>query len=166
MQNPKFETLRKIEFEHTLCPVCESVDATPKHVKKILDYVVRYSQCNVCNALYMNPRVTEKSLKNIYACENFFEGKEDNINYYSFLEGEPYLSRTAKSRLRRIMKHAKGKNLLEVASAAGFFLNQAKLHGFDVQGIEFSGPMAQWSSSRWGIPVTPDSIDRVDLPAN
>ena len=30
------------------------------------------------------------SLRNIYDSEEFFEGREDNINYYSFLSGEEY----------------------------------------------------------------------------
>ena len=62
-----------------------------------------------------------------------------------------------------LSKYAQGKRLLEVASAAGFFLAEAKAAGFDAEGVEFSGPMAQYASKRWQVPVTAGSIEEVEL---
>ena len=160
---PVFEELKTIEFEETNCPVCGRDEFTPRYKKNILNYEMNYVLCNHCDTLYANPRASEKSLRNIYASENFFEGKEDNINYYSFIEGEPYLSRTAASRLSRIEKYAQGKDLLEVACAAGFFLNQAKKRGFNASGVEFSAPMANWAAEQWDVEIIPESIELVEL---
>ena len=159
MVKPQFEQLGKLVFESTNCPVCHSDDSIFMYSKKIREYTMTYVKCNQCQTLYTNPRATVESLRNLYASENFFEGKEDNVNYYSFIEGMPYLSRTAKSRLERVSKFANGKILLEVASAAGFFLKEAKMAGYDVQGVEFSKPMAEWSSKKWEVPFIADSID-------
>ena len=92
------------------------------------------------------------SLRTLYASEEFFEGKEDNLNYYSFLEGETYLRKTARGGIQRFEPYAKGRRLLEVASAAGFFLVEAKAAGFEAEGVEFSGPMARYASERWDGP--------------
>ena len=35
-----------------------------------------------------NPRMTVDSLRTLYDSEEFFEGREENLNYYSFLSGE------------------------------------------------------------------------------
>lgn len=161
---PKWEELGELEFEPSSCPVCGGEHYRERFQKRLLGRSMRYVNCLSCDTLFANPRATEDTLRRIYASQSFFEGKEDNINYYSFLAGEKYLSRTAQSRLSRIRKFAKGNNLLEVASAAGFFLNQAKRQGFRVQGVEFSRPMARYASERWDVPVLAESIEQVDLP--
>lgn len=165
MADPKFEKLRPLEFEATRCPVCDADEADALFDKKMHGYTIHFDQCRRCRTLYTNPRLTKASLPNLYASEEFFEGKDDSINYYSFLAGYPYLSRTARARLDQIDKYARGKKMLEVASAAGFFLNQAKLAGYDVEGVEISKPMAEYASQRWGVPVRPESIEDVDLPS-
>jgi SAM-dependent methyltransferase len=109
--------------------------------------------------------VSHASLPNLYASEEFFEGKDDNINYYSFTGGEEYLSRTARARLAQIEKHATGKRLLEVACAAGFFLKEAKAAGYKAEGIEISKPMAEWASKRWQVPIRVASIEDAELEA-
>jgi len=127
---------------------------------------VHFGLCTGCGTLYANPRVTVGSLRTIYASQEFFEGREENINYYSFLAGEGYLRRTARGRIERIRPYAGGTRLLEVASAAGFFLAEAKAAGFDASGVEFSGPMARYAAERWGVPVTAGSIEETDLPTD
>jgi 2-polyprenyl-3-methyl-5-hydroxy-6-metoxy-1,4-benzoquinol methylase len=165
MEPPKWQPLGDIEFERTDCPVCGGAQFEVRFQKRIRAHVMRYVVCGSCETLYANPRVTARSLRGIYASREFFEGGEDNINYYSFLAGESYLSRTAASRLSRLARFAPGRDLLEVAPAAGFFLNQAKRQGFRVQGVEFSEPMAQYASRRWEVPVQSGSIEEIDLPA-
>ncbi|MFC1698985.1 class I SAM-dependent methyltransferase [Candidatus Omnitrophota bacterium] len=160
---PQFQELRQLQFEPTRCPVCQAERFREKYSKKVQDYSMRYVSCLECGTLYTNPRLTVESLKNLYASELFFEGKEKNYNYYSFLSGEKYLTKTAASRLMRIMKYAKKGKLLEVASAAGFFLREAKKRGFDVTGIEISAPMAEYVTAQHGIKVFPKSIEEIEL---
>ena len=56
---------------------------------------MRYGHCAQCRTLYANPRLTVDSLRTLYSSQEFFEGDEDNLNYYSFLGGEEYLRSTA-----------------------------------------------------------------------
>jgi SAM-dependent methyltransferase len=161
---PSFDSLKPLVFEPTACPVCGHDDAESRYTKRIREYTMHYVSCRHCNTLYANPRVSRASLPNLYASREFFEGKDDNINYYSFTGGEEYLSRTARARLEQIGKYAKGERLLEVASAAGFFLKEAKAAGYRAEGIEISRPMAEWASQRWQVPVRTSSIEDIELP--
>jgi len=159
----RFGRLGAVEFEPTTCPVCGGADVDKRLEKTVHGIHVRFGLCTNCTTLYANPRATVASLRNIYDSEEFFEGREDNVNYYSFLSGEQYLRRTARGRINRFRPYVRGRRLLEVASAAGFFLAEAKAAGFDASAIEMSGPMARYAAERWGVPVTAGSIEEVAL---
>jgi SAM-dependent methyltransferase len=160
---PQFEPLGSFEFESCSCPVCGRHDIGKQLTKTVQGTEMHFGFCAGCSTLYANPRLTSESLKMLYASSEFFEGAEDNLNYYSFLAGEDYLRRTARGRIDRFKSFAKGKRLLEVASAAGFFLVEAKAAGFDCEGVEISAPMAAYASKRWDVPVRPASIEEIDL---
>ncbi len=160
---PEFKQLGDMVFEPTACPVCGETKTRRPLRKTFRRHTLHFGTCTSCDTLYMNPRMTRDSLRTVYDSEEFYEGREDNLNYYSFLDGERYLRRTAAGRIERLSRKAKGTKLLEVASAAGFFLAEAKSAGYDAEGIEISRPMAQYASKRWGVPVSGESIEDVDL---
>lgn len=143
--------------------MCGERDITRKLQKSYHDVDLHFGFCAKCATLYANPRLTFDSLQRLYSSKEFFEGRQDNLNYYSFLSGERFLRRTARGRIERLQEHASGRRLLEVASAAGFFLAEAKSAGFDAEGVELSRPMAEYASNRWDVPVTAGSIEEVEL---
>ena len=161
--SPDFSPLGTLEFEPTACPVCGGTEVSKPFTKEFQGERLHFGTCTSCATLYQNPRMTVDSLRTIYDSEEFFEGREKNVNYYSFLSGEEYLRRTARGRIERFRPHASGRRLLEVASAAGFFLAEAKDAGFDAEGVEFSNPMAAYAAKRWQVPVTAGSIEEVEL---
>ena len=156
---PLFKPLGELDFEATTCPVCGGTGVGRRLEKTFQDVKLHFGVCTDCATLYQNPRLTVDSLRTLYNSEEFFEGRQNNLNYYSFLSGERYLRRTARGRIHRLQKYAPGRRLLEVASAAGFFLAEAKDAGFEAEGVEFSQPMAQYAAERWGVPVTAGSIE-------
>lgn len=160
---PQFKPLGALDFEPTACPVCGAHEVERRLQKTFQDVDLHFGVCADCATLYMNPRLTVDSLRTLYGSEEFFEGREKNLNYYSFLSGEPFLRRTARGRIRRIQEHVRSGRLLEVASAAGFFLVEAKTAGFETEGVEYSSPMAEYASDRWSVPVTAGSIEEVEL---
>lgn len=162
---PEFKPLGALEFEPTACPVCGAHEMGRQLQKSFQQVELHFGICAKCATLYMNPRMTVDSLRTIYGSAEFFEGGEKNLNYYSFLSGERYLRRTANGRIKRFQKYITGRRLLEVASAAGFFLAEAKAAGFEAEGVEFSRPMAEYAADRWGVPVTAGSIEEVELEA-
>lgn len=159
----RFAPLEALEFEPTACPVCGGSRIRKPFEKSFQGFRLHFGTCQECSTLYQNPRMTVDSLRTIYDSEEFFEGREKNVNYYSFLSGEAYLRRTAGGRIRRFRPHVRGTKLLEVASAAGFFLAEAKDAGFDAEGVEFSNPMAAYARERWQVPVEAASIEEVEL---
>ena len=162
-RSPDFAPLETLEFEPTACPVCGATKVRKPFEKQFQGTTLHFGTCTSCATLYQNPRMTVDSLRTIYDSEEFFEGREKNVNYYSFLSGEEYLRRTARGRIRRFQALAPGTRLLEVASAAGFFLAEAQAAGFDAEGVEFSNPMAAYAAERWQVPVTAGSIEEVEL---
>jgi SAM-dependent methyltransferase len=163
---PQWEALGTLEYTPTACPICGAREAELRYAKQIRDIAMRYYLCAHCRALYANPRATVDSLRNLYSSKAFFEGSEpggDHLNYFSFLADEPFLRRTARTRIARIRRHCPTGRMLEVASAAGFFLIEAKHAGYDVSGVEFSRALAAYAQARWAVPVLPESIEDVDL---
>jgi len=128
---------------------------------------MRFWICSSCSVLYTKNPLTSESLRQIFNSKDFYASGEpggDNIDYFDFIGGEKYLRMTAQGRLSRIGKFKPKGTLLEVASAAGFFLVEAKNAGYDVQGIEISEPMAEYATKRWKVPVTGKPVEEVGLP--
>lgn len=162
-----WKPLGKMTFIPANCPVCGAEDAGPRHVKRIRDLEMKYWVCRRCEALYANPRSSVDTLEKIYASKDFYNGSApggDHLDYFDYVAGESYLRLTARGRVRRIQEFCPKGKLLEAAGAAGFFLIEAKLAGFETSGVEFSEPMAKYSSERWGVPVRVGSIEDVQLP--
>ena len=98
---PEFRPLAELEFEPTTCPVCGASEVRKPLEKEFQGLTLHFATCVGCSTLYQNPRMTVDSLRTMYDSEEFFEGGEQNVNYYSFLSGETYLRRTAKGRIER-----------------------------------------------------------------
>jgi SAM-dependent methyltransferase len=165
-KRPHWKVLGTLDFTQRDCPVCHSEAGKPLHEKTVAGYVMHFWHCESCKALYAKNPLTESCLQSLYSSKDFFaSGKPggDNIDYYDFIGGEKYLRATARGRVGRIKKYQPGGKLLEVASAAGFFLIEAKEAGYQTQGVEISAPMAKYASERWGVPVVGESIERIDL---
>jgi len=86
----------------------------------------------------------------------------------TYYEDEMNLRKLAVRRievLRSIFKNGFiGKKLLEVGSAAGFFLDEARKEGFSVQGLELSEREVEYSKLALGLDVEKKSI--LDLPVD
>ena len=163
---PHLDSLNKLEFIQSACPVCKSEAGRPLHEKTIAGYEMHFWLCNSCNCLYTRNPVAEARLASLYGSKDFFAAGEpggDNIDYFDFVGGEKYLRMTARERIRRIKQFKPAGTLLEVASAADFFLIEAKEAGYNAAGVEISAPMAKYASDRWGVPVRGESIERIEL---
>lgn len=162
---PAFGKLGSVDYVESPCPLCGEHRGVYRFDRVLREFRLRVFHCPSCDVLYPNPRISASSLAAMYASEDFFQGGQDSINYANFIRDEPYLRTTARRRLASIRPHVACGRMLEVASAAGFFLVEAKLAGYDVSGVEFSAPMARYASERWGVPVLPQSIETTDLEA-
>lgn len=164
---PNWQPLGELNFVPGPCPICRSPDGDALYKKTIAGFNMEFWRCTACDVLYARNRATIESLRRIFSSKDFFaagQPGDDNIDYFDFIGGEKYLRMTATDRISRIKRYKPSGRLLEVASAAGFFLIEAKEAGYDVTGVEFSEPMAKYASERWQVPVIPESIELIDLP--
>jgi len=164
---PDWLPLGQLQFTERGCPICNSEVGRPLYEKKVAGHVMHFWSCVGCNAIFARNPVAAASLKNLFGSKEFFASESpggDDIDYFDFIGGEKFLRQTARNRIKQIKRFRPTGQLLEVASAAGFFLIEAKNAGYDTSGVEISTPMAKYASERWGIPVIGESIERIELP--
>ncbi len=90
-------------------------------------------RCRRCGLMFMNPRMTSEEYKHYYSSQYF----EDEFDYGDIVQGEriPKFSR----RLQQMAKWKPGRGkLLDVGTATGEFLDQARRDGWQVFGTEVS----------------------------
>ncbi|MCZ8343299.1 MAG: class I SAM-dependent methyltransferase [Leptospira sp.] len=83
----------------------------------------------------------------------------------TYYEDEVNLRNMAIRRLRviqKILSTSKSKKLLEIGSAAGFFLDEAKKLGFQTKGLELSKREVDYSAIQLGLDVEQKSV--LDIP--
>ena len=96
---------------------------------------------------------------------------EDYKNQYgkSYLEDEKNLRLLSRRRLQRIEKLAPGDSLLEFGCATGFFLDEARMAGFQVRGAEISNFASDHAREKLALHVDTvsfedfESKDRFDV---
>lgn len=123
---------------YTNCPVCESSDFS-NHLTladhMITKEVFSVVKCNSCGFHFTNPIPSEEVIGNYYKSENYIS----HSNSKSGLINKAYnvvRKITLKKKVNLVSRLAKGKNLLDIGSGTGHFLNESKITGFDVQGLE------------------------------
>ncbi len=115
------------------CGICHARTIAPKHKHK--QYV--YYLCSSCKTLFLNPMPKPKDMAFYYRTQ------------FSYDVGKIEETRT-RSRARnivRILRRMKpnGKELLDIGSGYGYFLNEAQKQEYDVTGIEPSKALYTYS---------------------
>ncbi len=113
-----------------------------------------YQICKNTGVLFYK-KAKEREYKDSYFMEEY--KNQYNKTYY---EDEPNLRSLAKKRLNYLKKISKNQklNLLEIGSAAGFFLDEAKKMGHNVKGFEISPNEANYSKEKLGLDVSSESF--------
>jgi len=126
-------------LEETNCPLCQSKSLTGKKYDFHPHYVV---QCGDCGLWYLNPRVKEKFLLDIYKQDAYYD--TGNPHGYTNEDGG-YESRTdsirqtSKSFLIKMKKlEMTGGSLLEVGCGYGYFLDAGKPYFEQLTGLDYS----------------------------
>jgi cyclopropane fatty-acyl-phospholipid synthase-like methyltransferase len=84
--------------------------------------------------------------------------------YGDYLGNATGWRRTAARRVTRLARMTTGRRLLDVGTACGFFVEQARMAGFDASGVETSGWAAEWGRTHLHVPITTGTLD--DVPAS
>lgn len=104
-------------------------------------------QCDGCGLVFVSPRPTIKEMKALY------QGQETKVDLSAHLSQRDNKSIQARRSLRFIRQHKSTGRLLEIGSAAGYFLNEARLAGFEVQGLDLTRQFCEFTRNVFGLPV-------------
>lgn len=153
-------------LEHISCSFCQQDNYNIKYIKNGFNIV----QCKNCKLVYVNPRLTNFEIENLYNGDYFtgkgfdksvfykdeFESKKDIIDL------QDWDISTLKSLLNSTANNQK---LFDIGAGMGLFLWKAKKAGFDVNGLELS-PFAAGFVNSLGIKTFNTSIDEIKLEKN
>ncbi len=127
---------------------------------------LRLVQCEDCGLVYVNPRPDPHELYALYG-ETYFRNEQSGVvGYTNYLKDEANIRKTFAGRLKRISRFIKPGKLLDVGCAAGFFLDEARKIGWQVQGLDVSSFAVRYAAEHFGVDVQPGSLTDLNYPAN
>lgn len=143
------------------CNLCFS--DSPGHYIKIEGFSI--VKCKMCGLIYVNPRLHQDELHEIYHEKYFdnpaFVNKKDKLfGYHQYLKDKKLIIATFKKQLKNINRFSKKGKLLDVGCAHGFFLEIAKKNGWDVQGIEISKEGYNYVKKKLKIKVSNKTLEK------
>src|SRR5439155_13768586 len=150
-------------LDHALCSVCRSGSLQPMPF-----YYMwrgrRWSilRCMVCTHEFVNPRITRVEQDVIYSDPYFTAGGDwvEGVWPLGYIEAEKTLRREAAEVLDMLPRH--DGRLLEFGCAGGFFLDEARKRGFEVEGIELNAKMVSHARLALGLPVIQARIEDIE----
>lgn len=122
-------------------------------------------RCQGCGLVYaknpseISPQVYEETY---FKAENF-PGK---VGYRNYLADESLHRAYFRKKLKQILKFKNKGKLLDVGCALGFFLDEARKKGFEVQGLDISSFAVNFARQKLKLNVLLGDLGEVSLPAN
>jgi SAM-dependent methyltransferase len=122
-------------------------------------------RCPSCGTLIRADPPSYDALEEIYGPAYFSDaaGTTRGQGYADYLGEEANHRANAVTRVRLLGRYQPPGRLLDVGCAAGFFLDEARRGGWQVQGVEFSTEMASYARTRLALDVLGGSFEHVDL---
>ncbi len=118
----------------------------------------RAVRCRQCGLVYVTPRPTLEDMKQLY------DGQETRVDLRAHLQRRDVKCAQARRSLRTIARFQPSGRLLEVGSAAGYLLWEAKKIGYDVQGLDITHAFAEFSRNQLGVPVHEGTLQDAPFP--
>ena len=137
------------------CPVCRSNSTRLLFSKEKCDFV----ECRNDKLVYVNPQPERATLKELY----------DNYGRKCFIQPEYTADNSSElpdpDYRRKFILFRKTNRLLEVGAAAGSFLAKCREDGWEVSGVELSGPSSEYARAQRGLNVLTGTIHEARFPA-
>lgn len=133
----------------------EGIDTKKFHVTSASSVTERVVKCRKCGLVFISPRPVQSLVLEGYE-------KASGAEYVSQAPGR---IETFRSAVKLLEKNAfpKGKpahpKVLDVGSAAGFFLKAAKDEGWDTYGVEPNEWMVKWGNKEYGLKMKAGTLE-------
>lgn len=119
------------------CPICKSTEYTLRYNKDSWKIV----ECNKCQFIYVNPRLTKIELRNLYESEYFHNS---NYGYENYEENNQLKKKNFSKWIHDAqawLPKGKNKKVLDIGCAAGYSLDIYANLGYISAGIELDKTM-------------------------
>jgi 2-polyprenyl-3-methyl-5-hydroxy-6-metoxy-1,4-benzoquinol methylase len=136
----------------TACCLCGATTHTP--FKPRGDYTIQ--RCAGCGLLALHPQPTPETLAQLYAESYYHSDASVSRGYDGYVADAENWRLTFRDRLRFLPANGR---LLDVGAAAGYFVEQARLAGWDAEGIEPSEWASRYAREALGQPVTTGMLE-------
>jgi 2-polyprenyl-3-methyl-5-hydroxy-6-metoxy-1,4-benzoquinol methylase len=143
----------KLRYIRVKCDLCGKDDPVLMFKKDDFSIV----RCGNCRLVYVNPRLMEKELSELYN-ENLISP----LHYY--LENKADDEKTFEKRLDIIENYVQKGRMLDVGCAIGTFSAVAQKRGWKVTGIDINEGSARHCRENLGLDVVAGSFDDADFP--
>jgi len=133
------------------CDLCGEVNEEFLYTKRgsLTNYPFRVVRCRSCGLIYLNPRLGEQAIKELYD-GNYYNGKgfDPHVNYVTDFDKQEDADKTfhpgeTVNIIEEIVSPPAA--LLDFGCGLGDFMRQAARHGYRVEGFEVSGFAAEFA---------------------
>jgi len=122
--------------------------------------------CRSCGLLFRSELPSADDLLSIYASDYFaHRGDGDASGYADYLSDAREHRLTARKRVGQLVDAIGPGRLLDVGSAAGFFMAEARSQGWEPSGIDISPEMSSWGREQLGLDIANGVFQTADYPA-
>ena len=131
------------------CPICHATEAAPFYAKHGYTLV----RCRSCSAIYVSPMPAAEEISAHYQKAAYFAGESEQgyLNYADMKQALlPHFRRRIQTLEARLSQRGR---LLDFGCAAGYFLEEAQQHGWNISGVELSQDMARSAEHLLHVPI-------------
>lgn len=158
MKVPSFGPL-----EFAPCALCGTSAGTLVTRQHVFGEHFEVVKCNECGLIRTNPRPTAEWKQHFY---------DPAYNGWAEAHGRDFVYAPDPTRLggyRRLLKLlqarvAPGSTLLDVGCASGLFVNEARLHGFDAMGCDYSERAIAYGKEHFGVNIIRSVAESIETP--
>ena len=158
------QTRAPLTKETVNCLLCSSADACAVYPRDLPSIV----RCKKCGFVYASPRLKEECLKNLYSREYFESNASEQMGYDNYVSDRALVEKTFRRRLEDLERYwlKKKGRVLDVGCATGFFLNTARMMGWEAHGVEISDYCCEFAKRQFGLKLFNGQFKDLDASAS
>ncbi|MBI2995633.1 MAG: class I SAM-dependent methyltransferase [Candidatus Melainabacteria bacterium] len=146
------------------CDLCKS-----KNLKTCFPYHT-YSlvECRNCKLRFLDPLPSPDELKKLYSSDYYFSPDSNLYGYSNYKEDVNLIVLTAIQRyntLRLILGKSSHLKLLDTGCAYGYYIDIARLYGWDVSGVEINEECVKEAKNKLNLDVRKGTLEEQHFPA-